>query len=75
MHKMHKILDCVGTRCPFGVVKTAAALEKMNYGEILKISSDDHVFSKEISIWADNGNGKIVDIVYEKNQTIVYIKK
>jgi tRNA 2-thiouridine synthesizing protein A len=47
----HLVLDCYGLLCPMPVRKTAAALEGLSPGQVLKVIATDDWFGPDLEAW------------------------
>ena len=70
-----KKLDATGLYCPEPVFRTKIEIEKMQVGEILKVSADDPAAEDDISRWVTRNGHELLDMSKDGNTINFQIKK
>ena len=70
-----KKLDATGLFCPEPVFRTKIEIEKMQVGEILKVSADDPAAEEDISRWVTRNGHELLDMNKDGNTINFQIKK
>jgi len=70
-----KKLDATGLFCPEPVFRTKIEIEKMQVGEILKVSADDPAAEEDISHWVTRNGHELLDMNKDGNTINFQIKK
>lgn len=68
-------LDCVGLYCPMPIAMTKEEIDKIDVGQVLKVTADDPAAEEDIHRWAHRTGHTIIK--FEKEGTILtfFIKK
>ena len=70
-----KKLDATGLFCPEPVFRTKIEIEKMQVGEILKVSADDPAAEDDISRWVTRNGHELMAMDKDGNTINFQIKK
>ncbi|HUU49242.1 MAG TPA: sulfurtransferase TusA family protein [Nitrosopumilaceae archaeon] len=70
-----KKLDATGLYCPEPVFRTKIEIEKMQVGEILKVSADDPAAEDDISRWVTRNGHELLDMSKDGDTINFQIKK
>jgi TusA-related sulfurtransferase len=70
-----KKLDATGLFCPEPVFRTKIEIEKMQVGEVLKVSADDPAAEDDISRWVTRNGHELLDMNKDGNTINFQIKK
>jgi tRNA 2-thiouridine synthesizing protein A len=70
-----KKLDATGLFCPEPVFRTKIEIEKMQVGEILKVSADDPAAEDDISRWVTRNGHELLEMSKDGNTINFQIKK
>ena len=70
-----KKLDATGLFCPEPVFRTKIEMEKMQVGEILRVSADDPASEDDISRWVTRNGHELLDMSKDGNTINFQIKK
>lgn len=70
-----KKLDATGLFCPEPVFRTKIEIEKMQVGEILKVSADDPAAEDDISRWVTRNGHELMAMNKDGNTINFQIKK
>lgn len=70
-----KKLDATGLFCPEPVFRTKIEIEKMQVGEILKVSADDPAAEDDISRWVTRNGHELLDMNKDGDTINFQIKK
>ena len=70
-----KKLDATGMYCPEPVFRTKIEIEKMQVGEILKVSADDPAAEDDISRWVARNGHELLSMKKDGNTITFQIKK
>lgn len=68
-------LDVSGLCCPGPIVEVSKRLEKLNYGDTLKVIATDPGFYSDISCWTENTGNELVEKKSENGKFFATIKK
>lgn len=68
-------LNAVGLQCPGPIMKTYRAVEAMEAGELLEVTSSDVAFGRDIRAWAKKTGNEVLSVEIEKGLVIVLIRK
>lgn len=68
-------LNAVGLQCPGPIMKTYRAVEAMEAGELLEVTSSDAAFGRDIRAWAKKTGNEVLSVETEKGLVIVLIRK
>lgn len=69
------VLNAVGLQCPGPIMKTYRAVEAMEAGELLEVTSSDPAFGRDIRAWAKKTGNEVLSVETEKGLVIVLIRK
>lgn len=70
-----KILDATGLFCPEPVFRTKIEIEKMQVGEILRVSADDPAAEDDISRWVTRNGHELLEMSKDGDKISFQIKK
>ncbi|MDH3276951.1 MAG: sulfurtransferase TusA family protein [Nitrosopumilus sp.] len=70
-----KKLNATGLFCPEPVFRTKIEIEKMQVGEILKVSADDPAAEDDISRWVTRNGHELLKMSKDGNTINFEIKK
>jgi len=70
-----KTLDATGLYCPEPVFRTKIEIERMQAGQILKVSADDPAAEEDISRWVNRNGHELVDMAKDGATITFRIKK
>ncbi len=56
-----EVLDCSGLLCPMPVVKTSAAIKKIEVGQILEMIATDPGAPPDMEAWARQTGHELID--------------
>lgn len=68
-------LDASGLNCPMPILKTKKALQKMQSGEILEVTSTDAGSVKDIIAFCNQTGDKLVETIEKDSSFIFTIEK
>lgn len=68
-------IDCSGLQCPGPIMKVYEAVNKINDGEILKVSATDSGFAKDVEAWCRRTGNTLLKIEKEGKNNIVFLQK
>jgi len=69
------VLDTFGLLCPMPIIKTAAKIQEMNRGEILKVLSDDPGVQEDMPAWCITSGNELLRIDEVGTEFHAYIRK
>lgn len=69
------VLDCSGLNCPYPVLKTKAAIDTLNLGQVLKVISTDPGSVNDIAAWGRRTGNELLNTIAEDNIYTFYLKK
>ncbi|NHJ14800.1 MAG: sulfurtransferase TusA family protein [Candidatus Thorarchaeota archaeon] len=67
--------DASGLRCPMPILKTKKEIEKIEVGQILKVTATDVGTKKDFPAFAERTGHEILELVEEAGKLIWYIKR
>jgi len=70
-----KKLDATGLFCPEPVFRTKIEIEKMQVGEILKVSADDPAAEDDITRWVTRNGHELIEMNKDGSTINFEIKK
>ena len=70
-----KILDATGLFCPEPVFRTKIEIEKMQVGEVLRVSADDPAAEDDISRWVTRNGHELLEMKKDGDKISFQIKK
>jgi len=73
--KVDKELDLTGLSCPVPIVMTSEAVKKMREGEVLKVTSTDPGFERDIWNWSKQTKNEPIKVEKENGKVVAYIRK
>lgn len=68
-------LNVTGLQCPGPIMKTHAAMQEMQAGEMLEIVSSDPAFGRDIRAWGDKTGNPVLSVASDKGLITVRICK
>ncbi|MCF7792290.1 MAG: FAD-dependent oxidoreductase [Victivallales bacterium] len=68
-------LNACGLQCPGPILKVKENIEKMKYGEVLKVSVNDMGFIRDITSWCNSTGNKLLNITKENEKIEALIQK
>ena len=73
--KVDKELDLTGLSCPVPIVMTSETVKKMREGEVLKVTSTDPGFERDIWNWSKQTKNELIKVEKENGKVVAYIRK
>jgi len=70
-----KKLDATGLFCPEPVMRTKIAIERMQVGQIIRVSADDPDAGEDISKWVTRNGHELLNLTKDGSITTLQIKK
>jgi|TARA_B100001964_G_scaffold245797_1_gene336379 TusA-related sulfurtransferase len=64
--KPDKILDCKGLMCPMPIIKTKAAIKKLDSQQILEVITTDQGSKSDLTAWSKSTGNKLLKIEEEE---------
>jgi len=68
-------LNCEGLRCPLPILKTKKAIDSLNSGDILKMTTTDPASAHDMSSWTKRTGHEIVSHTEASNIHTFFIRK
>jgi len=68
-------LDARRLLCPLPVIRTQSAMQKMNAGDVLKISCTDPGVLHDIPTWCRIHGHEVIDIQQQAREIIIQVMK
>lgn len=68
-------IDACGLQCPGPIMQTKKAVDDLEVGQVVKITSSDFGFYKDIATWCDTTCNTLLDVKAEGNTVVAYVKK
>lgn len=68
-------LDCMGLLCPLPVYKTALALNQLNTGDVVRLTTTDPGALRDIPAMARQRGDELVSVVEESDRQVFHIRK
>ena len=68
-------LDCTGLLCPVPVIKTSAAIKKIEIGQVLKMISTDPGAPPDMQAWSRQTGHELLDSHEESGKFIFFFKR
>ena len=68
-------LDCTGLLCPVPVIKTSAAIKKIDVGQVLKMVSTDPGAPPDMEAWSRQTGHELMDSHEEDGKFIFFFKR
>ena len=75
IHKIDVKVNACGLQCPGPILKLYEAIQPMNYGEILTISSTDPAFEEDVKVWCERTGNVLIETKFENNSFNATIRK
>ena len=69
------LVDCNGLQCPGPIMKVNKSMEGLKEGQIIKVSSTDMGFSKDVEAWCNKTGNKLLKKEKDGITNISYIQK
>ena len=73
--KPDKEIDCIGLFCPEPIFRTRTALDKLEKGDILKVTADDPAAEADLKRLAKRLGHEVLEITHDNEEVTLYIKK
>jgi len=73
--KPHRKLDCLGLYCPEPVFRTRVEIDKLDVGQVLKVTADDPAAEEDIKRLVKRLGHQLIEIRKEGDQLQFLIKK
>lgn len=70
-----RLVNCTGLQCPGPIMKVNKEIQKIEDGEVLKVSATDMGFVRDIESWCDKTGNTLLKTEHSGKDNIVYIKK
>lgn len=70
-----KVVDACGMQCPGPVLKLKQTIDKMNEGEILRITASDAGFYKDVQAWTNITGHKLMELDQADGQITAIVRK
>ncbi|WP_312702376.1 FAD-dependent oxidoreductase [Sedimentibacter sp.] len=68
-------VDCSGLQCPGPIMKVYETINKINDGDIIKVSATDSGFSRDVEAWCRRTGNTFLKLEKDGRNNIVYLKK
>ena len=68
-------LDAIGLQCPGPIMKTYKAMEALDTGELLEVTTSDPAFGRDIRAWTKKTGNDLVSLKADKGLVIVLLRK
>lgn len=68
-------VDCSGLQCPGPIMKVYETINKINVGDIIKVSATDSGFSRDVEAWCRRTGNTFLKMEKDGRNNIVYLKK
>ncbi len=68
-------LDCSGLACPMPILKTKKAIDGMQLGQVLKMTSTDPGSVPDINAWTSKTGHQLLGHEEQGEKKVFYIKK
>ncbi len=68
-------VDACGLQCPGPILRIKKEMEKINFGDHLRISASDPGFKNDVGSWCNMTGNKLLELTTEKGMTIAIIEK
>ncbi|NYB75863.1 DsrE/DsrF/DrsH-like family protein [Sedimentibacter hydroxybenzoicus DSM 7310] len=68
-------VDCSGLQCPGPIMKVYEIINKINDGDIIKVSATDSGFSRDVESWCRRTGNTFIRTEKEGKSNIVYLQK
>ncbi len=68
-------VDCSGLQCPGPIMKVYETINKINDGDIIKVSATDSGFSRDVEAWCRRTGNTFLKMEKDGRNNIVYLKK
>ncbi len=68
-------VDACGLQCPGPILETKQVVDKMNDGEIMKVTASDPGFYRDVASWCDKTCNTLLDVKMDGKQVVAYVKK
>ena len=75
MTEVAEKLDARGMNCPLPVIKTRKAINQMNIGEILEVTSTDPGSVKDMAVFCEQTGNRLVSSNEANNSYVFLIEK
>ncbi len=70
-----KVLDAKGLACPMPIVRTKAAINELEAGQILEVHATDKGSQSDITAWAKSTGHELLKDIEEEGVFKFWIKK
>ncbi len=68
-------VDCSGLQCPGPIMKVYETVNKINDGDIIKVSATDSGFARDVEAWCRRTGNTFLKVEREGKNNIVFLKK
>jgi NADPH-dependent 2,4-dienoyl-CoA reductase/sulfur reductase-like enzyme/peroxiredoxin family protein/TusA-related sulfurtransferase/rhodanese-related sulfurtransferase len=68
-------VDCSGLQCPGPIMKVYETINKINDGQIIRVSATDSGFAKDVEAWCRRTKNTLLKVEKNGKENIVFIKK
>lgn len=68
-------VDCSGLQCPGPIMKVYETINKVNEGDVIRVSATDSGFASDVEAWCRRTGNTLIKIEKGGKNNIVYLKK
>lgn len=68
-------VDCSGLQCPGPIMKVYETINKINDGDVIKVSATDSGFAKDVEAWCRRTGNTLLKIEKQGKNNIVFLQK
>ncbi len=69
------VLDCRGMACPLPIVKTAAAIKKIDVGDVLELLATDPGVEPDMQAWSRRTRNELLKIEKDDDVFHVFVRR
>lgn len=73
--KADRELDASGLCCPGPIMQVKTSMDKMDLGQVLKVTSTDLGFYEDIKAWSKRTNNELLNVSREGTNIVAFIRK
>ena len=73
--KPDQVVDFSGLSCPMPILKTKAAIDKMEAGQVLQMTATDPGSKPDMDAWTERTGNELLKYEQQGDKHIFYIKK
>lgn len=74
-HKIAKVLDYKGLKCPMPIVKISQEMPKLAVGDVVEVLTTDPGSLSDFPAWAKTTGQQVLETKQEPGLITIYVKK